>query len=157
MKKLLVALALCILMLRAPQGLLSTLVIACVVLAGMTALNLLASALWPERVERSRRNLERFPLRSFLLGILVLVSELFLVLQVPVLVVVALIANLVWLAQGVPALAARVGQAMAYTEKRATACGTAMLGLAMVVPVLGWLAGAALGLSALGAPLAGES
>lgn len=157
MKKLLVLLALTILMLRAPQGLLTALVLALVVLIGMTALNLLACALWPARVERTRSNLERFPLRSFLLGILVLLCELFLIQHLPILALVALILNTVWLAQGIPALAARIGQGMSFTEKRATACGTAMLGLIMGVPVLGWLAGACLGLSALGAPLAGKS
>lgn len=157
MKKFFLALPLvAILLVRAPLGLLTILLGVAVVLTGMTALNLVACSLWPSHVARSRMTLERFPLRSFLVGLLILVSEVFLVQRLPVLALVALVANLVWLAQGLPALAGRVGQGMASGERRATACGTATLGLVMGVPVLGWLAGVCLGLSALGAPLAGE-
>lgn len=156
MKRLLLAVPLVILAARAPQGLLTLLVVVAVVLTGMMALNLVACSLWPAHVARSRKTLERFPMRSFLVGLLVVVSEVFLVQRIPVLALAALVANLVWLAQGLPALAGRVGQGMAPTERRATAWGTATLGLVLGVPVLGWLAGACLGLSALGAPLAGE-
>ncbi|MCE7871965.1 hypothetical protein DYH09_16520 [bacterium CPR1] len=128
-------------------------------LAGLVAVNLVASSLWPERVEKSRHTLELFPLRSFLLGILIVLLEIFLVLSLPLkglLVLAAVVANLVFLAQGLPALAERIGQGLSLTEKRATAAGTALIGLVFGLPVLGWLAGACLGLSALGAPLAGE-
>lgn len=156
MKKLLVLVPLAILLLRAPERILVLFVLVAVGLAGLTALNLLACALWPARVEQSRRTLERFPLRSFLVGSLTLLSEILLIQHLPALALVALVVNLVWLAQGLPALASRIGQGLALTEKRATAAGTALMGALMGLPVLGWLAGACLGLSALGAPLAGE-
>ncbi|GMU55413.1 MAG: hypothetical protein AMXMBFR33_45590 [Candidatus Xenobia bacterium] len=133
--------------------------VAVALLAGLVAVNLVASALWPERIEKSRKTLERFPLRSFLLGILIVLLEIFLVLSLPLkglLALAAVVANLVFLAQGLPALAERIGQGLSLTERRANAAGTALIGLVFGLPVLGWLAGACLGLSALGAPLAGE-
>ncbi len=145
-----------ILLLRAPQGLLTFLLLLGLGLAGLTALNLLACALWPARVERSRLALERFPLRSFLMGILIVLAEIFLIQRLPVLALAAVVVNLIWLAQGLPALASRIGQGLALTEKRATAAGTALMGALLGLPVLGWLGAACLGLSALGAPLTGE-
>jgi hypothetical protein len=139
------------------SGVLTLLVLAAVVLAGMTALNLLATALWPEKVERARQTLERYPLRSLLMGVAILLGEVLLIQSLPLKGLVTLTAialNLVWLAQGLPALAARIGQGLALTEQRATAAGTALMGLVWGLPVLGWAAGACLGLSALGAPLA---
>ena len=113
-------------------------------LTGLIALNLVAIVLWPDRIARARQALDRFPLRSLLLGVLILLTQVKLALLLPPTVVISVALDLLWLAQGFPALAQRVGRGNIAT-------GTALLGLVWAFPVVGWLAGLGLGLTAMGA------
>ena len=131
-------------------------VLAVVAVGALSACAVLAAALWPERVTHSLHGLERHGLRCGLSGLLLLVVEAWLVTLAgplaPVIGGIAVVVNLVLLAQGFPAVAARTGLRLGMQDApRAMVAGTWLISFAGVLPVLGWmLAGYSL-LQALGA------
>jgi len=119
---------------------------------GVAACATLCNALWPHSVDRCDAALREFPLRCWLVGILIVLLQILIVAPNPVLLAVALPIDLFLLARGFPALAARIGEGLGESVRpRAVARGMALFTVAAGVPVLGWLLGLGLLLQALGA------
>ncbi|MHB2016421.1 MAG: hypothetical protein ACYCW6_05680 [Candidatus Xenobia bacterium] len=123
-----------------------------VLVGALAACGLLAGSLWPERVARCGEGLERHALRCGLSGLLLVLVEvwLFTLLGAPV-AVAAVAVDLVLLAQGFPAVAARTGLHLGLSEARAVVAGTYLISFAGVLPVLGWFVAGYSVLQALGA------
>lgn len=125
---------------------------------GLSACTVLACAVWPQRVERSRQALQMYPLRCWLSGLLAVLVEVFFIslgggARVPLLLVF-LVLDLLWLAQGFPALASLTGERLGIPSRAsAVAAGSTLVALAGVLPVVGWLMAGNLALQAIGAAL----
>ncbi len=141
---------------RGLLGLLSVLLVAALAVAGLSVASLLAFSLWPARVRRHLALLEAWPVRCALVGVLVLLSEVWLCGVLPphrLTALLCLLADAVALAQGFPAVAELAGERLGLSPgPRAAAVGTAVVACGSTVPVVGWLMGATAVFSALGAP-----
>jgi hypothetical protein len=120
---------------------------------GLAACAMVAAAMWPGPVSRAHDGLAAHPLRCGLIGLLIVLGEVFLVVHGgrPVLLA-CLLLDLVWLAQGLPALTALMGERLgASSRPRAVAQGSLLFGATGILPVIGWLLGLTLLMQALGA------
>lgn len=125
-------------------------------LASLTAWAVLVTALWPDRVRSRARLLRAFPLRSWLVGLLVLALQGLLLAAVPHGGVAALLllADLLVAATVLPAVGALAGRRLGFRgPARTVAAGTALVGAASLLPVLGWLLALNLAVASLGAAL----
>lgn len=120
---------------------------------GLAAWNQLCSVLFPGPHARSRRRLEALPLRCFLMGLLTLSLEAWLVAATgaPWLVLPLGLLNLVALSFALPAAAGLAGERIGFAGRWAPAAGSIPLGMSLALPVLGWLCALQVGLAALGA------
>jgi len=138
--------------------------------AALAACAVLVAAMWQRQFERSHQALGVHPLRCWLAGLLLLLIEIWLALEVvpPVppaargfLILVAVATNLILLAQGFPALAATAGERVhraarpargAYPSRAvSTALGSVLVAFSAALPILGWLLAGSLLLQAMGA------
>lgn len=122
---------------------------------GLAAASILASTMWPAAVARSDVHLRVHPLRCALSGLLLILAEFWLLVVLvpfrPFVLVLAVAADVVLLARGLPALAALVGERLGIAlPPRAVAVGSILIALCGALPVVGWLMAAMLILQALG-------
>lgn len=137
-----------LLLLRFP--LLAGLLLAILVLTlGLAAFNTLCGALFHVPSQACRQQLRERPLRCYLMGVLALVAQTFLVLHCPPLAVLLLVADLLWLSFSLPALAVLAGEGLGVQGRWAPAAGSLPLGLTLAFPP-GWLLLSQLTLAALG-------
>jgi hypothetical protein len=83
------------------------------------------------------------------MGILALVAQTWLVIQVHVLAVPLLVADMVWLSYSLPALAVLAGEGIGVNGRWAPAVGSLPMGLSLACPP-GWVLLSQLTLAALG-------
>jgi len=116
---------------------------------GLAAFNTLCGALFMGPSRACREQLCRRPLRCYLMGLLALLLEVFLVQQWAPLAAPLLLANVLWLSFSVPALAVLAGEGLGVTGRWAPAVGSLSMGLSLAFPP-GWLLLSQLTLAALG-------
>jgi len=121
-----------------------------VVTLGLAAFNTLCGALFSSPAQNCRERLREHPLRCYLMGLLTLLLEVFLLMQFPPIGVLLLLADVAWLSFSLPALAGLAGEGMGVSGRWSVAAGSLPLGLTMALPVLGWLCTSQLMLAALG-------
>jgi len=119
---------------------------------GLAAFNTLCGALFGGPSRACREQLCRRPLRCYLMGILALSLEVLLVQQWAPLALPLLLANVLWLSFGIPALAVLAGEGLGVSGRWAPAAGSLSLGLSLAFPP-GWLLLSQLTLAALGSAL----
>ena len=117
---------------------------------GFGAYNTLCGSLFRKPSQACRTQLEERPLRCYLMGLLVLLAQIWLVVQVHALAVPLLLANAAWLSFSLPALAGLAGEGLGVSGRWAPLAGSLPLCLTLAFPVLGWLCLAQLLLAALG-------
>lgn len=116
---------------------------------GLAAFNTLCGALFGGPSRACREQLCRRPLRCYLMGLLALVLQVFLVQQWAPLAFPLLLANVLWLSFSIPALAVLAGEGFGVQGRWAPAVGSLPLGLSLAFPP-GWLLLSQLTLAALG-------
>lgn len=121
-----------------------------VVTLGLAAFNTLCGALFARPAQNCRERLQKHPLRCYLMGLLTLLLEVFLLIQFPPLGLMLLLVNVAWFSFSLPALAGLAGEGMGVNGRWAVAAGSLPLGLTMALPILGWLCTSQLLLAALG-------
>lgn len=119
---------------------------------GLAAFSTLCSALFGGPSRACREQLCRRPLRCYLMGILALSLEVLLVQQWAPLALPLLLANVLWLSFGIPALAVMAGEGLGVNGRWAPAAGSLSMGLSLAFPP-GWLLLSQLTLAALGSAL----
>lgn len=149
MKKwILLGLAATLLLLRFPV--LAGLLLAILLLTlGLAAFNTLCGSLFGGPSRACGDQLRERPLRCYLMGVLALVAQAFLVLHGPPLAVPLLLADMLWLSFSIPALAVLAGEGLGVEGRWAPAVGSLPLGLTLAFPP-GWLLLSQLTLAALG-------
>jgi hypothetical protein len=116
---------------------------------GLAAFNTLCRALFGGPSQACTQQLRERPLRCYLMGILALVAQTWLVIQVHVLAVPLLVADMVWLSYSLPALAVLAGEGIGVNGRWAPAVGSLPMGLSLACPP-GWVLLSQLTLAALG-------
>ncbi len=116
---------------------------------GLAAFNTLCRALFGGPSQACGLQLRQRPLRCYLMGVLALVAQAFLVLHCPPLAIVLLLADMLWLSFSIPALAVLAGEGLGVEGRWAPAAGSLPLGLTLAFPP-GWLLLSQLTLAALG-------
>ena len=148
------SLLLVLLLLRFPA--LAAFVLAILVLTlGLAAFNTLCGALFYQPSRACREQLRQRPLRCYLMGVLALLLEVFLVQQWTPLLFPLLLANVLWLSFSVPALAVLAGEGMGVNGRWAPAAGSLSIGFSLAFPP-GWLLLSQLTLAALGSAVLPE-
>lgn len=118
--------------------------------AGFAAYNTLCAALFCKPSQACRAQLQERPVRCYLMGLLTLLAQIWLCIQLPVLAIPLVLANAAWLSFSLPALAGLAGEGIGVSGRWAPLAGSLPLCLTAAFPVLGWLCLAQLLLAALG-------
>ena len=116
---------------------------------GLAAFNTLCGALFTAPSQACGRQLRERPLRCYLMGVLALVAQVFLILHCPPLAILLLLADMLWLSFSIPALAVLAGEGLGVQGRWAPAAGSLPIGLTLAFPP-GWLLLSQLTLAALG-------
>lgn len=116
---------------------------------GLAAFNTLCRALFSSASQDCTQQLRERPLRCYLMGLLALVLQTWLVLQVHLLAVPLLLADTVWLSYSLSALAVLAGEGIGISGRWAPAAGSLPMGLSLAFPP-GWVLLSQLSLAALG-------
>ena len=114
------------------------------------AYNLLCTALFRARVDNCRLQLVQQPLRCYLMGLLTLSAQVALLLYLPVVGVLALALQVMWLSQSLPALTGLAGEGLGLSPRWSALWGSLPLCFALVCPLLGWFGVSQMVLAALG-------
>ncbi len=114
------------------------------------AYNLLCSALFQERVQNCRYQLTQQPLRCYLMGLLTLAAQVALLVYLPILGVLTLLLQVLWLSQSLPALSGLAGEGLGLSPRWSPLWGSLPLCFALLCPVLGWFGVTQMVLAALG-------
>lgn len=117
---------------------------------GLAAYNLLCGVLFGGRARRCREQLQNVPLRCYLMGLLVLLLQLWSVTGLPPLALLWLPLDALWLSFSLPALTGLAGEGLGCSGRWAAAVGTVPLCVSLACPLLGWLGVSQLLVSALG-------
>lgn len=120
---------------------------------GFASWNLLCQSLFASRVEHCQHKLQALPLRCYLMGVLVLLAQLWVSLSFPVTVVLWLALDGLLLCFSMPALAVMTGQGLGIEGRWSGVAGSLPLCLTLAFPVLGWAFLVQLGVAALGSAL----
>lgn len=116
---------------------------------GLAAFNTLCGALFGGPTRDCGQQLRERPLRCYLMGVLALVAQAFLVIHWPPLALLFLLTNMLWLSFSIPALAVLAGEGLGVQGRWAPAAGSLSMGLTLAFPP-GWLLLSQLTLAALG-------
>lgn len=116
---------------------------------GLAAFNTLCGALFHAPSRACGQQLRERPLRCYLMGVLALAAQAFLVLHWPPLAVLLVLADMLWLSFSIPALAVLAGEGLGVQGCWAPAAGSLPIGLTLAFPP-GWLLLSQLTLAALG-------
>lgn len=129
----------------------SLFLLALLVWVGFAAWTLVCEALFSSRVSRCRQRLDEFPLRCYLSGWLLLLTQIWLSTLWPPLVLLWLVVNPLLWCLSLPALAGMAAQGLGLEGRWASALGSLPLGLTLAFPGPGWLLLSQLLIAALGA------
>lgn len=116
---------------------------------GLAAFNTLCGALFGGPSRSCGQQLRERPLRCYLMGVLALLAQAFLIMHCPPLALLLMLADLLWLSFSLPALAVLAGEGLGVQGRWAPAAGSLPLGLTLAFPP-GWLLLSQLTLAALG-------
>lgn len=116
---------------------------------GLAAFNTLCRALFVSASEDCTQQLRERPLRCYLTGMLALLLQTWLVMQLYWLAVPLLVADMIWLSYSLPALAVLAGEGLGVSGRWGPAAGSLPLGLSLAFPP-GWVLLSQLSLAALG-------
>ncbi|MFN8610524.1 MAG: hypothetical protein U0931_23495 [Vulcanimicrobiota bacterium] len=116
---------------------------------GLAAFNTLCRSLFVGPSQDCALQLRERPLRCYLMGMLALLVQTWLVMQMHLLALPLLVANMIWLSYSLPALAVLAGEGIGVSGRWAPAAGSLPIGLSLAFPP-GWLLLSQLSLAALG-------